>query len=208
MKIVRQIGSLTFILGFFTTLFAGIPWYVTIADDPVIPWWFRIAVYSFLGGILIVLLTLALEQRKQKASIDETLSVRPTSRILLSNASEIPGRDITDVLDIVQGHTIFAIWLGRDLSAIARLILGGELTEYTEMMGKARSVATQRMIAAAEKRGADAIINVRYTTTSVIGSAAELFAYGTAVRMRRKPPTRFYKHQGPKGRKENKSQQQ
>lgn len=207
MKIVRQIGSLTFILGLFTTLFAGIPWYVTVVDDPVIPWWFRIAIYSFLGGILIVLFTLALEQKRQKVSIDKTLSVRPTSRIFLSNTSEIPMREITDVLDIVQGHTIFAIWLGRDLSAIVRLILGGELTEYTEMMGKARSVATQRMIAEAEKRGADAIINVRYATTSVIGSAAELFAYGTAVKVRRKPPKRFYKNQGPKSRKENKSQQ-
>ncbi len=61
--------------------------------------------------------------------------------------------------------------------------LGGELTEYTEMMGKARSVATTRMTAQAAEMGADAVINVRYMTTSVVGSAAELLVYGTAVKL-------------------------
>ncbi|MFC1535103.1 YbjQ family protein [Thermodesulfobacteriota bacterium] len=63
------------------------------------------------------------------------------------------------------------------------LILGGELTEYTEMMGKARTAATSRMIAQASEMEADAIINIRYMTTSVVGTAAELFAYGTAVKL-------------------------
>ena len=78
---------------------------------------------------------------------------------------------------------MFAIWLGKDLSALVRLIVGGELTEYTEMMGSARTVATDRMIARALEVGADAIINVRYMTTSVVGSAAELLVYGTAVKL-------------------------
>jgi len=78
---------------------------------------------------------------------------------------------------------VFAIWLGNDLSALLRLILGGELTEYTEMMGKARTTASNRMITQAAGMGADAIINVRYMTTSVVGSAAELLAYGTAVKL-------------------------
>jgi uncharacterized protein YbjQ (UPF0145 family) len=80
-------------------------------------------------------------------------------------------------------HTVFAVWLGKDLSVIVRLILGGELTEYTEMMGRARSTATERMTTKAAEIGADAIINVRYMTTSVIGSAAELLVYGTAVKL-------------------------
>ena len=84
---------------------------------------------------------------------------------------------------LVQGHTVYAIWLGKDLSAIVRLILGGELTEYTEMMGSARSTAVERMTATAAGMGADAIINVRYMTTSVVGSAAELLVYGTAVKL-------------------------
>jgi uncharacterized protein YbjQ (UPF0145 family) len=98
------------------------------------------------------------------------------------NSPTLPGRQVTEILGLVQGHTVFAIWLGKDLSAIVRLILGGELTEYTEMMGKARAAATNRMITQAEEMGADAIINVRYMTTSVVGTAAELFAYGTAVK--------------------------
>ncbi len=102
---------------------------------------------------------------------------------MLLNSAEIPRRETHEILGLVQGHTVFAIWLGKDLSAIVRLILGGELTEYTEMMGKARQVATDRMVIHAAQMGADAIINVRYMTTSVVGSAAELFAYGTAVKL-------------------------
>ena len=103
--------------------------------------------------------------------------------VLLLNSASLPGQEIPKILGLAQGHTVFAVWLGKDLSAIIRLILGGELTEYTEMMGKARSVATNRMIAQAAEMGADAIINVRYMTTSVVGTAAELFAYGTAVKL-------------------------
>ncbi len=102
---------------------------------------------------------------------------------MLLNSTIVPGREITEILGLVQGHTVYAIWLGKDLSAIVRLILGGELTEYTEMMGRARATATDRMINQASGMGADAIINIRYMTTSVVGSAAELLAYGTAVKL-------------------------
>jgi uncharacterized protein YbjQ (UPF0145 family) len=183
MKVLRQIGSLAFVLGLFTAVFAGIPWHVLVADDPVVPWWLRTAVFCFLGGILVVLLTVAFEQRKTKPSGEPPLPAEPDRTVLLLNSAEIPGREITEILGLVQGHTVFAIWLGKDLSAIVRLILGGELTEYTEMMGRAREAATNRMIAQAAERGADAIINVRYMTTSVVASAAELLAYGTAVKL-------------------------
>ena len=183
MKILRPIGSLAFVLGLFTAIFAGIPWYVVVEDDPVIPWWLRIAIFCLLGGILLVLLTVAFEQRKNKTSEKEFPLAESQSRVLLLNSTEIPGRKLTEVLGLVKGHTVFAIWLGKDLSALVRLILGGELTEYTEMMGRARKIATDRMVAQAEKLGAEAIINVRYMTNSVIGSAAELLAYGTAVKL-------------------------
>ena len=184
MKIIRNIGSLAFVLGLFTAIFAGIPWYVIVSDDPVVPWWFRIAVFCLLGGILIVLLTVAIEQRINKTSTEEPLPTEETvPKLLLLNSSRLPGREITEVLGLVQGHTVYAIWLGKDLSALVRLILGGELTEYTEMMGRARTTSTSRMIAQAAEMGADAIINVRYMTTSVVGSAAELLAYGTAVKI-------------------------
>jgi uncharacterized protein YbjQ (UPF0145 family) len=183
MKALRQIGSLGFVLGLFTAVFVGMPWYVMVADDPVIPCWLRIAVFALLGGILLVLLSLAAEQWKEPTGQTQLPQEETQGRILLLNSTEVPERKIAEVLGVVQGHTIFAIWLGKDLSAIARLILGGELTEYTEMMGRARRVATDRMITKAEAIGADAIINLRYMTTSVIGSAAELLAYGTAVKL-------------------------
>ena len=183
MKVLRHIGSAAFVLGLFTAVFAGMPWYVMVSKDPVVPWWLRIAVFCILGGILVVLVTLALEQRSHKVSVEAPLPPESDRAVLLLNSDELPGREVTEVLGLVQGHTVFAIWLGKDLSAIARLILGGELTEYTEMMGSARSIATERMTAKAAQMGADAVINVRYMTTSVVGSAAELLVYGTAVKL-------------------------
>ena len=183
MKILRALGSLAFVIGLFTIVFIGIPWHVIVMDAPIIPWWLKGAIFCLLGGILVVMLTVALEPKDGK--IPETVPSLTDSqrRIVLQNAADIPGREITEILGVVQGHTVFAIWLGKDLSAIVRLILGGELTEYTEMMGKARTIATNRMIAHAEELGAHAIINIRYMTTSVVGSAAELLVYGTAVRL-------------------------
>lgn len=183
MKVLRQIGSIAFVLGLFTAVFVGMPWYMMVADKPVVPWWLRIAVFFILGGILLVLGTLALEQRAYKTAGEEAPPAESDRDILLLNSDELPGREITEILGLVQGHTVFAVWLGKDLSAIVRLILGGELTEYTEMMGSARSTATARMTAKAIEMGADAVINVRYMTTSVIGSAAELLVYGTAVKL-------------------------
>ena len=182
-KVLRQVGALAFVLGLFTVVFIGMPWAVMVSTDPVVPWWLRIAVFCLLGGILVVLLTLALEQRKTLASGEGLFPAEPKGKVLLLNSLELPGREVKEILGLVQGHTVFAIWLGKDLSAILRLILGGELTEYTDMMGKARAAATARMINEATAKGADAIINVRYMTTSVVGTAAELFAYGTAVKL-------------------------
>jgi uncharacterized protein YbjQ (UPF0145 family) len=183
MKIIRNIGSLAFVLGLFCAVFGGIPWYVIVSHDPAVPWWLKIALFSLLGGILVVLLTVAVEQKKIKTPEGKTPSIEPKRAVLLLNSSTLPGREVTDVLGLVQGHTVFAIWLGKYLSALVRLILGGELTEYTEMMGRAREKATHRMLSQAAGMGADAIINTRYTTTSVVGSAAELLVYGTAVKL-------------------------
>ncbi len=183
MKILRHMGSLAFVLGLFSAVFAGIPWHVIVADDPVVPWWLKAAVFCLLGGILLVLLTVALEQKRNRISEAGTPIPVADASVLLLNSDTLPGRDISEILGLTQGHTVFAIWLGKDLSALVRLIVGGELTEYTEMMGKAREAATNRMVAQAAKMGADAIINVRYMTTSVVASAAELLVYGTAVKL-------------------------
>ena len=184
MTILRHIGSLAFVLGLFSAVFAGIPWYVIVSDDPVLPWWLKTAIFCLLGGILVVLLTVALEQKIMKKSTEETIPAASDHSALLLTSAALPGQEIEEIIGLVQGHTVYAIWLGKDLSAIIRLILGGELTEYTEMMGRARDTATNRMTARAVEMGANAVINVRYMTTSVVGSAAELLVYGTAVKLR------------------------
>jgi uncharacterized protein YbjQ (UPF0145 family) len=174
-------------VGFFVLIFVVLPWYVTVVRDSQIdgplPWWVRTAVYLLLGGILVVLATVAIEQRGRRPAAAEPQPGAGPAGILLENTDRVPGREVTQALGLVKGHTIYAIWLGRDLSALVRLILGGELTEYTEMMGKARELALQRMLEEAAAVGADAVVNVRFMTTSVVGSAAELLAYGTAVKL-------------------------
>ena len=182
MKILRNIGSLAFVLGLFSAVFVGIPWHIIVTEDPVIPWWLRAAVFCLLGGILLVLLTVAFEQKRAGISDTGKPTIVGDPSVLLLSSATLPGREISEILGLVQGHTVYAIWLGKDLSAIIRLIVGGELTEYTDMMGKARETATNRMLARAADKGADAIINIRYMTTSVVGSAAELLVYGTAVK--------------------------
>ena len=182
MKIIRQMGSLAFVLGLFVCVFVGVPWHVVTSTDPVIPPWLQIAVFALLGGVLVVLLTLALESKRFKAAVEAAPTDAGETDVMLLNVADVPGRSVGEVLGLAQGHTVFAIWIGRDLAAIARLILGGELTEYTEMMGQARATATDRMRANAAAMGADAVVNVRYMTTSVVGTAAELMVYGTAVK--------------------------
>ncbi len=101
--------------------------------------------------------------------------------MFLSNIETIPNRDIVKHLGLVQGSTVRAKHVGRDIMAGFKNILGGELVAYTELMTEAREEATQRMIKQAQSVGANAIINVRFATSSVAQGAAELFAYGTAV---------------------------
>ncbi len=181
MKTIRMVAGLVLVLGLFTAIFAGVSWQVY--HEPTLPWWLKIAVYAVLGGLLVVLFTVAAERQKGGALGGGLPSVEYQPRLLLLNSTEVPGRKIVEVLGLVRGHTIFAIWFGRDISALMRLVLGGELIEYTEMMGRARQIATARMITEAEELEADAVINVRFVTTSVIGTAAELLAYGTAVKL-------------------------
>lgn len=183
MKSLRWSGSVLFVAGLFVTVFAGIPWHLYSEGAPA---WLQVSVYAMLGGFLIVMSTVASERRKPRPEVTPAESEGGDSEILLLNSEDVHSADIAEELGLVQGHTVFAIWLGRDLSALVRLVLGGELTEYTEMMGRARSTATQRMVSEAAGLGADAVINMRYTTTSVIGSAAELLVYGTAVKLEKK----------------------
>ncbi|MFH1447358.1 MAG: YbjQ family protein [Candidatus Micrarchaeota archaeon] len=96
----------------------------------------------------------------------------------------IVGKEITETMGVVKGNTIRAKHLGKDILAGFRHIVGGELIEYTEMLTESREEAIKRMTEDAERIGADAIINVRFMTSEVTQGAAEILAYGTAVKLK------------------------
>jgi len=104
--------------------------------------------------------------------------------MIITTTDFIPGQEIAEVIDVVRGSTIRARHIGRDIMAGLKQIVGGEISEYTSMMAEAREQAIDRMIADAERIGADAIINVRFTTSAVMQSASEILAYGTAVKLK------------------------
>ena len=101
--------------------------------------------------------------------------------MLLSNLEAIPQKSITKHLGLVQGSTVRAKHAGKDILAGFKNVFGGELTAYTELMQEARDEALERMTQQAESVGANAVVNIRFATSSVAQGAAELFAYGTAV---------------------------
>jgi len=101
--------------------------------------------------------------------------------MLMSNIESIPGQRIARHIGLVTGNTIRAKHVGRDIMAGLKTIVGGEIRGYTELLSEARNEAIERMIAKADELGANAIINVRLSTSAVMAGAAELFAYGTAV---------------------------
>lgn len=102
--------------------------------------------------------------------------------MILVNTDYITGKTL-ETIALVKGSTIQSKNIGRDITQSFKTIIGGELKAYTEMMNEARDLATDRMIKEAEKLQADAIINVRYTTSSVVQGAAEILVYGTAVNL-------------------------
>ncbi len=101
--------------------------------------------------------------------------------MLLLTTEFVPGREI-QAIGIVKGSTIQTVNFVRDFGASLKTLVGGELKNYTEMMDNARQIATDRMIFEAQSFGADAIVGVRYATSSIMQSAAEVMAYGTAVK--------------------------
>ena len=104
--------------------------------------------------------------------------------MIIVNTDFISGREIKETLDLVRGNTIQAKSIGKDIKAGFRNIAGGEIKEYTVMLAESREIALKRMEEKAEKLGADAIINVRFMTSSIMGGAAEILAYGTAVKLK------------------------
>jgi uncharacterized protein YbjQ (UPF0145 family) len=103
--------------------------------------------------------------------------------MILVNTDFISGKEI-ETLGLVKGSTIQSKNLGKDITQAFKSLVGGELKAYTEMMNEARALATKRMAEEAEQLGADGIVNIRYASSSVMQNAAEVIAYGTAVKFR------------------------
>lgn len=101
--------------------------------------------------------------------------------MLLVNTPDIPGKRIVTTLGLVKGSTIRAKHIGKDITSAFRHLVGGEMKEYSEMLNEARQIATKAMVTEAESMGANAVINVRYASSSVMQGAAEMLVYGTAI---------------------------
>ena len=104
--------------------------------------------------------------------------------MIITNTEFVTGKEIKETLGLVKGNTIQAKSIGKDFKAGLRHIAGGEIKEYTEMLAESREVALKRMRDKAEKMGADAVINVRFMTSAIMGGAAEILSYGTAVKLK------------------------
>jgi uncharacterized protein YbjQ (UPF0145 family) len=106
--------------------------------------------------------------------------------MLITTQDEFSDYQITETLGLVRGNTIRARHIGKDILAGLRTIVGGEISEYTKMLAESREQAIDRMKAEADKLGADGIVCLRFTTSSVMAGSAELLAYGTAVKLNKK----------------------
>ena len=104
-------------------------------------------------------------------------------KMILVNTDYITGKEL-DMLGLVKGSTIQTKNIGKDISQSFKTLVGGELKAYNEMMNEARALATKRMVEEAENLGADAVVNVRYASSAIMGGAAEVIAYGTAVKFK------------------------
>jgi uncharacterized protein YbjQ (UPF0145 family) len=104
--------------------------------------------------------------------------------MILTTTDFITGKEIKEIVGLVRGNTIQAKSIGKDIKAGLRHIAGGEIKEYTDMLAESREISLKRMEEKAEKLNADAVINIRFMTSSIMGGAAEILAYGTAVKLK------------------------
>jgi uncharacterized protein YbjQ (UPF0145 family) len=104
--------------------------------------------------------------------------------MIVVNTETISGKEIYEVIGLVRGSTVRARNIARDIFAGLKNLIGGEITEYTDLMNQSREEAIKRLIAEAQALGADAIVNVRFTTSNVMDGCSEILAYGTAVKIR------------------------
>lgn len=105
-------------------------------------------------------------------------------KMIYTNTNDVPGREIEEILGVITGSVVQSKHVGRDIMAGFKTIVGGEITSYTELLTEARQIAIARLVQEALKLDADAVVNLRFTTSSIMGSAVEVLAYGTAVKLK------------------------
>ena len=103
--------------------------------------------------------------------------------MIITTSDQVEGKKITKTIGLVRGSTIRARHVGRDIMAGLRSLVGGEIVDYTKMMAEAREQAIQRMVEDAEKKGANAVVGMKFTTSMIMSNASEILAYGTGVVM-------------------------
>ena len=105
-------------------------------------------------------------------------------RMIYTTTSEVPGREIVEILGVVTGNVVQSKHVGKDIMAGLKTIVGGEIESYTEMLTEARQIAISRLVEEALKLEADAVVSLRFTTSSIMSSSSEILAYGTAVKLK------------------------
>jgi len=105
-------------------------------------------------------------------------------QMIYTNTPDVPGREISEVLGVVTGNVVQTKHVGNDIVASFKTLVGGEITGYTDMLTEARHKAISRMVEDALKMDADAIVSLRFTTSSIMKNASEILAYGTAVKLK------------------------
>ncbi len=104
--------------------------------------------------------------------------------MIITTTETIPGREISEVIGLAKGNVVRARFVGRDIIAGLRTLVGGEIDEYTKLMAEAREQSYDRMLESARQMGADAVVNVRFTTSLIMQGSSEIMTYGTAVRLK------------------------
>jgi len=116
--------------------------------------------------------------------VDERGNLPMRKKMIYTNTPDVPGREIEEILGVVTGNVVQSKHVGRDIMAGFKTIVGGEIKSYTEMLTEARHIAVSRLVEEALKLDADAVVNLRFTTSSIMSGSSEILAYGTAVKLK------------------------
>lgn len=106
-------------------------------------------------------------------------------KMIYTTTPDVPGREIEEILGVITGNVVQSKHVGRDIGAALKTLVGGEIVGYTEMLTEARQTAISRLVQEAQKLNANAVVNIRFATSSIMSGSAEILAYGTAVRLKR-----------------------